>query len=261
MSDQPKSSSSTRSAPEVLSQHQLKGEVERRVILLLIASILIMTAALLWSVYRWYFAFARFGPAVVWRWSGPAIGITFLAFILAIFSGVFLIRNRKRIIYTTADGVWLINGGNRRALQWPEIESIRSSAARYLFSGSAGDPQLRIWLRTAEQEVIHLPSFLTHLSSGQRVIKQHIYPLAMDRYREMMKSGRALRFGPIELSQRGIVHRNRTEPWQNFRQVHLESGRLQIEFQGSKGSRKLSIPARRVPNVDLCVQLLRNIEY
>jgi hypothetical protein len=83
----------------------------------------------------------------------------------------------------------------------------------------------------------------------------------MDRYREMMRSGEALTFGPIKLTQRGIVHRKRNEPWQNFRDVHLEGGRLLIEFQGSKGSRKISIPARRVPNVDLCVQLLRNIEY
>jgi hypothetical protein len=261
MSDQAETGAVARTPPEILSQHQLKPGVERRVSALLLVSLLVMIAAFLWSVYRWYFAFARFGPAVVWRWSGPAIGLALLALLLAIYSGLFLIRNRKLSVYTTPHALWLINGGNRRALPWSDIQSIRSSATRYLWSKSTGEPHVRIWLNTSADEVVKLPSFLTELANGQHTIKEKIYPLAMDRYRKMMKSGQALEFGPIQLTQHGVAYRGSVEPWQNFREVHLEDGRLAIEFQGSKSNRMISIPAWRVPNVDLCVQLLRNIEY
>ncbi|MGD8850316.1 MAG: hypothetical protein PVF18_11360 [Anaerolineales bacterium] len=261
MSNQAQPTAAARTFPDILTQHQLKPSVERRVIWLLIISLLVMIGAFLWSVYRWYFAFARFGPAIVWRWSGPAIGLAFLTLLLAIYAGMFLIRNRKLAVYTTPDALWLINGNQRRALPWTEIQSIRSSAARYLWSRPGSDPQIRIWLRTVHDEVIKLPSSLTSLTDGIQTIKEKVYPLAMDRYRGMMKSGQALEFGPLELTRQGVAYRGRVEPWQNFREVHLENGRLEIEFEGTKRSRKISIPARRVPNVDLCVQLLRNIEY
>jgi hypothetical protein len=77
----------------------------------------------------------------------------------------------------------------------------------------------------------------------------------------MMKSDQVLDFGPLKLSRRGVGYRNHIDPWQNFRDVQLERGRLRVEFQRPNGMKKISIAARSIPNLDLCVQLLRNIEY
>jgi hypothetical protein len=261
MSDRSQSDSGSRTHHQILSQHQLKKSVERRVILLLIISLVIMLASMLWSIYRWYFAYARFGPAVVWRWSSPAIGIAVLAFLLALYSGLFLLRNRQRKIYTSADGLWLINGQNRSMLDWKNISSIRSTAAHYLWSQKDENPQLRILLRTTDDVLIKVPPYLTSLDEAQQIIKRKIYTSAMNRYREMMKAGQSLAFGPLQLTRRGVIYRKRIEPWQNFREVKIEGGRLEVEFRGSEGTRKISIPAWHVPNIDLCVQLLRNIEY
>jgi hypothetical protein len=261
MSDHSQSDSGVRTPHDILSQHQLKPSVERRVILLLIISLATMLASILWSIYRWYFAYARFGPAVVWRWSGPAIGIAILAFLLALYSGLFLLSNRHRKIYITNDGLWFINGGNRRTLNWMDIASIRSSAAHYLWSQQDANPQLQILLTTLDDEVIKVPPYLTGLDDALQIIKRKIYTSAMNRYREVMKAGQPLAFGPLQLTRSGVMYRRRIEPWQNFREVKLEGGRLEVEFRGPEGTRKVSIPARRVPNIDLCVQLLRNIEY
>lgn len=261
MDNQPQSTLGTRKDGEILSQHRLKEGVEQRIVIMLIVGIVTMVAALLWSLYRWLFAFSHFGPAVVWRWTGPAIGIAILALLLAIYSMLFLLRNRQRIVYTTPDGLWLNNRGERRFVSWADIASIQSSAAHYRWLRSNGEPQMRILLRTIGGEVIKIPTFMTALMDLQQLVKEYIYPYAMDRYREMMKSDQVLDFGPLKLSRRGVSYRNHIDPWQNFRDVQLERGRLRVEFQRPNGMKKISIAARSIPNLDLCVQLLRNIEY
>lgn len=261
MSQDPAFTAPAHSHEDTLSEHHLKPEVERRLQLMLIFSLVVMMAALIWSLYRWYFAYARFGPAVVWRWSGPAIGIAFLALLLALYSGLFLLRNRKRKIFTSTAGLWLIHGGNRTALKWQEISSIRSYPASFALSRSGHDPQLRINLRTVDDNLIKLPTFLTELDIAQEIIKKNVYPLAMNRYRALLEADQPLEFGPLQLTRSGVVFRNHTEPWQNFHEVDIEAGRLNLEFRSPEGSSKISIAARKIPNIDLCVQLLRNIEY
>lgn len=247
---------------QFLSQHRLKGNVRRRMSIMLILSIITMVAAILWSLYRWFFAFSHYGPAVVWRWSGPALAIAILAFLLAIYSSLFLLLNRQRIVYTTPDGLRFVNGSNRRFLDWSDIASIQSSAAHYRWGRTDREPQLRIQLRTVEErEVIKIPPSLTDLMGLQQAIKKYIYPDAMNRYRESMKSDQQLDFGPLQLTRRGVGYRKQSYPWQTFRDVQLEGGRLKVEFHGPNGVKKISIAARNVPNIDLCVQLLRNIEY
>jgi hypothetical protein len=261
MSDQIPSSAETRSAHTILSQHKLKRNVKRRVFLLLTFSLLTVLGALLWSVYRWYFAFTRFGPAVVWRWSGPAIGISFLALLLALYAGLFLLRYRRRYMYTTSDGLWFVTGDTRRSIRWPQIASIQNTASKYIWSQPDSGPHMRILLTTIEGETIRIPSFLTAIDEANQIIKANIYPLAMNRYREMMNSGQPLEFGPLQLTSNGVMYRNRMEPWQHFREVRMERGQIMIEFAHPSGNKRISFSARRVPNIDLCVQLLRNIEY
>ncbi len=261
MSQAPASDSPARTHGDILSQHKLNPAVERRAQIMFALSLVVMLAAILWSVYRWYFAFARFGPAVVWRWSGPAIGIALLALLLALYSGLFLLRNRQRVAYTTSVGLWQINGSRQSLVPWHDISSIQSSIDRLAWTRSDRDPHLRITLRTSNDELIRLPASLTELDKAQEIIKKNIYPIAMNRYREMMKAGQPLEFGPLQLTQSGIAYRNKVEQWQSFGDVQIEGGRLKIEFQGPDSARTISIPVHKIPNIDLCVQLLRNIEY
>ncbi|MDF1500485.1 MAG: hypothetical protein P1P76_08450 [Anaerolineales bacterium] len=261
MSDHSGRSGEAYSPGKILSRHELKRSVRRRAAILLAASLIVVLAASAWSIYRWYFAFARFGPAIVWRWSGPAIGIALLATSLAIYAGWFLIRNHQRAVYSSEEGLWFVNGRNQRLIPWTDLASIQISAAAYTWSRSDNDTQMRISINTLGGETVRIPSSLTKLDELHQIIKQRIYPMTMNRYREMMNKGQPLDFGPIKLTRSGVTYRKRVEPWQNFREVSLERGRLKIEFQRPKGSQRISIAARHVPNVDLCVQLLRNIEY
>lgn len=246
---------------EVLSQHHFDPSVKRRVLYLLVASLVVALAAVLWSIYRWYFAFARFGPAIVWRWSGPAIGIALLALLLATFCALFLVRNRRRQLITSPQGLGLFNAKERLSLPWSDIVSIRTAAAPFALLRRGERAQIRISLRTLDDQIINLSPYLTDLAEAQQIIKKNIYPTAMNRYRELMKAGQPLEFGPLQLTRRGITYKGRSEPWQQLRDHKLERGRLIIEFRGNARSRKFSIPAARIPNIDLCVQLLRNIEY
>lgn len=250
-----------RTPQSILSRHELKQNVERRAFIVLALSLLVLLAASVWSIYRWYFAYSRFGPAVVWRWSAPTILTSIFAMILTIYASLFLIRNRQRRIFTTQDAILFVNGGNRHALPWSGIASIQSSAARYAWSRSKHDPLLRITLSTVDSDTIKIPAYLTALNDLLRILKTRLYPLAMDRYRELMKSGHPIEFGPLQLTRTGVLHRGQTEQWQYFRDVKLESGKLKIEFNRPGGSKLISIPAQRVPNIDLCAQLLKNIEF
>jgi hypothetical protein len=92
------------------------------------------------------------------------------------------------------------------------------------------------------------------------MIKSQIYQGLLERYRETLQGGQRLDFGPLKLTTQEIVMSRAKIPWDQVRGVSLERGRL-IILSGVDGSTKTKIPAKKVLNVDLVVQLIQKMEF
>ncbi|MEX0787350.1 MAG: DUF6585 family protein [Anaerolineales bacterium] len=207
--------------------------------------------------YRWYFAYARFGPAVVWRWASPAWVLAALLFGLGGLLALRALRVAPRRVHLYAGGLVWIEGRRSRALAWSEIAQIYTAGVSYGLLGMVWGNRVRVTLLPARGRPIRLTEDLAHLDSLLEAIKHSVYPRLLAESRQAFNAGAALAFGPLMLQKDGIVRGARRIPWSSVKAANLESGRLQIQIADGAGSSRLRVSANQIPNADLCLQLIQ----
>ena len=100
----------------------------------------------------------------------------------------------------------------------------------------------------------------TTLDNFTQAIKKHLYPLRLETYRSALERNETITFGPIRCSPEGLQYRREIHPWKSIASASLQEGRLILVIQGKDGLKTLRIDAGRIPNPDLCAQIIENIE-
>jgi len=213
-------------------------------------------AAIAFGFWRWYFAYANYGPAVVWRWASPAWAAAAALFALGAVQTLRAIQVARRRLYLYAGGiVWQV-GGRARALAWAEIAQIYTVMVRYGLFGLVWGSRLRVTLVPSRGRLIHLTEDLADLDTLLQHIKHSVYPRLLAQSRQAFNAGEALPFGPLTLQRDGILRHGRVIPWRAVRTTNLDSGRLTITFTEGQTQSRVRIPVSRIPNADLCIQLI-----
>lgn len=207
--------------------------------------------------WRWYFAYANYGPAVVWRWASPAWAAGAALFALGAVQTFRAIQVSRRKLHLYAGGiVWQV-GRRARALAWADVAQIYTSIVRYGLFGFVWGSRLRVTLLPSTGRLIQLTEDLADLDSLLQHIKHSVYPRLLAQSRQAFNAGVALPFGPLTLQRDGILRRGRVIPWRAVRSADLESGRLTITFTEANAPGLIRLPVSRIPNADLCLQLIQ----
>jgi hypothetical protein len=220
-----------------------------------------MAAAFLWAIFRWYFAYHTFGPAVVGRWTIPAL---ILALVFAVVGGsglILYLSARSYIVVTGEAGVKIMKLYSKISIPWEDIDFIRSSSIRYGAASLEWGKRSSLWLHTSSRRVFRLANNLTDFNRLVDSIKANLYPRYLGQYRHDLNQGKSIAFGPILLTPGGINIGRNTCDWSTIEDVALARGRLTIETRDGEREKVYSFPARKIPNPDLCAQLIQNIEY
>ncbi len=209
--------------------------------------------------YRWYLASTQYGPAVVAKWSTPWF-ITaggFGAFCLLIL--VFLWRGRRLEVGLYGAGIVYQLGKKRISVPWQDIYRLHASAVRYGIFGLiwGGDMEVRLDIRGGQQ--IRLTRTIANLSDLVEKIKRNIYPFLLAGYTRAFNQGQALEFGPLTLNGEGIMRSGKLLPWSELASADLERGLLQLTPVKGGTGRKMKLPAHKIPNLDVCLQLIQNL--
>lgn len=228
---------------------------------LLSASLLAAAISLGLAIYRWNFAYAHFGPAVVWRWSRPYLSAAAVFAIFALVQGALMARERRHQVSTHAHGLLLRQGSRVLFIPWGSIDGLRIAVVRYGFPGWIWGDSSQLLLDTNDGAHHRLTGALTDLHSLIGEIKARVFPRLLDRYRTQLERRQAIEFGPIHLLPDRLTVRRRAIPWQDVRQAGIQGGRFQIHYETRRGAGRVSLPVRSVPNADLCKQLIESIEY
>jgi len=243
------------------TSHPVKLELLRTYLTVTTLGFIGAIAAFIWAIFRWYFAYHHFGPAVVGRWTTPAL---ILSLVLATFGAIGLIlylSARNYRVATNEISVLITKRNHAVSIPWEEIEFVRSSSIRYGVAKLEWGNRSTLWIHTSSGQVFRFANNLTDFNSLAETIKANLYPRYLALYRQYLNQGQSIDFGPVQLTPSGIVFGRRECHWSALEGVSLIRGRLTITVNNEARMKSYSIPARKIPNSDLCAQLIQNIEY
>ena len=242
----------------IISEHNLRREY--RMLCMLIAAIGISTAAISGAIgiYRWYFAYRHYGPAAVTRWSGPAIGISFGCAILGFIGLACLLHLRGSYAKAYAGGILVHRGRKTEKISYDQIQAVSTSTIRYGLPWFDWGTRTKLTLHLKQGRRVSLTECLNNLDQLAITVKQRVYPGLLNQYRKALQEGHAVQFGSVQISTQGIYYGKRMYPWSEIGNVSLERGLLAVHTQASARKRAIRISVHRVPNIDLCFQLIQH---
>ncbi len=243
----------------LIHEHKMRTSRQSFYLGLAAATLGASVLSLAYGIWRWYFAFANFGPAVVWRWSwsallaGIALAVTGLG---ALVAGR---RQRWPEVRTYRRGLSVRSGRRQAQIPWKDIARVYTASIRYGLRrlGWKGHAQLTVILQDGRR--LTLTNLLSDFDLLVETIKRNIYPRLLVRYTRAFNQGKPVRFGPLTLDAQGVHKGRKILLWHEIGQSVLRDGRLTLEPTATSRARRMQVPAHEVPNVDLCVQLLQRI--
>jgi hypothetical protein len=262
------SSPSSEQLGPLVSEHHPRDEIARGYGVLAALSLVGAGAAAAVGLVRWYLAYSHYGPALVWRWSTPAflmaagLGVVSLGAVFA--AG----RVHGLAVRVHENGLVLLRGRRGTWIPWNEIRTVQTSSIRY---GLPGFPRQREADLVVEYEKtpsgnphptrgprsVRLPHTLGGMESLGTSVKARVYPLLLEAYSASFNRGQPIEFGRVHLTAEGLRVGKQVFPWKSLSEASLARGELVLRGTPSSGTSLLRIPAHRVPNVELCLQLIQ----
>ncbi len=242
----------------IISKHSLRKEY--RTYCVLLTTIGLSTAFLSGAIgiYRWYFAYRHYGPAAVVRWSGPAIGLSIVSTLLGFIGLACLLHLRGSYAKVCSGGILLGRRGKTEKIPWDQIHAISTASVRYGLLWFTWGNSSRITLHLKPDGKRTLSQSLSDLDQLAIAAKKFVYPGLLEQYRNSLQKGDAVQFGSIEIKRDELLHGKRRIPWAEISEVTLARGFLRIHTQSSRWKRSIRLSAQRIPNIDLCFQLMQH---
>ncbi|MBN2556149.1 MAG: hypothetical protein JXA97_09465 [Anaerolineales bacterium] len=208
---------------------------------------------------RLYDAYQNYGPALISRWTSPllaASGALWLFLILSILD----YHTLKSCCATVYEGGIVIERNSRKVnLRWGEIEALVIKATRYLVPFLNRQAPLRLQIHSAGKKPLSIQHTLEDMPELIDTLKAQVYPRVLEECRRTLDQGGKVIMGPFHLSAAELRVGKRSIGWVSVRQVHLEKGRICLHFLSGKRTQTARIPAHKIPNVDLCIQIIHHL--
>lgn len=208
-------------------------------------------AACAFGLWGWYFALSTYGPAAVPRWTtvwlvaAPPLGLAGMVCLARFW------HLARGWVEASPDGLRVHRGRRSEWIPWDAIREIRALPSR-----RPGTPFAALELRLANARRLRLTRSLADLEGLIQQIKRSAYPLLQDRLRTQFNRGEALDFGPLRLTPEGVQAGRKSIQWGRLQSMDVRAGQLNLLAHPPERTR-IRVSAARVPNIDVCVQIIR----
>jgi hypothetical protein len=210
-------------------------------------------------VWQWQKTISNFGPAALMRWIAIPFWATLFFSVLSIFSFVLLRRTRQRELQVSNMGLTIRRGKNLKSIAWDDIAHIHTVLERFGIFGISWGEKTEIHLVNSDGGEFKFNQSYERIDELIEEIKHFVYPRLLEQYRLAFNRGEPISFGPLILTSDGILNGRKALRWKDLKAIKMESGSLKLRpFENSDGPR-FSIPAHKVPNIDLCIQLINHL--
>ena len=204
------------------------------------------------GIWAWIFATTTYGPAAVPRWSNawfttsPVLGFLGIACLLRAW------WLRRLRFEAHAEGLRVGRGKGATWIPWSTVLEVRAAPAGTRGMYAALD------LRLDDGRRVRATRALADLDALVERVKRGAFPGLLEASRQQFNLGQTLAFGPLRLSPDGVQAGRKAVQWKDVQAVEVRGGRLVISARPPDTTR-LRVAAGRVPNVDVCVQLVRHL--
>ncbi len=251
-----------------VSEHHPRDEIARGYRVLAALCLVGAGAAAAVGLVRWYLAYSHYGPALVWRWSTPAFVMAAGLGVVALGAVTAAGRVHGLAVRVHENGLVLLRGRRGTWIPWNQIRTVRTSSIRYGLPGFPREREADLVLEYEKapsgnphpapgSRTVRLPHTLGGLESLGAAVKERVYPLLLGAYSASFNQGRPIEFGKVQLTTDGPRVGKQLLPWKSLSEASLARGDLVLRGSPSSGTSLVRIPAHRVPNVELCLQLIQ----
>lgn len=154
----------------------------------------------------------------------------------------------------------ILQGDHQITVPWKDIEEIHTSVIRYGLLTPSQENRVRLALRLKNGRRLRFSDAIEGLPRLSDEIKRHVYPKLFEAKRRAFNQGQELSFGALKISPSHLKFGSRILKWDQLQSVKLLEGYLEVRCKmDQKKGGKIRIPARKIPNVDLSLQLLQEL--
>jgi hypothetical protein len=210
------------------------------------------------AAWRWYFAYRHFGPALVTRWSAPALWICLGLISLGAYGLSAWWRSRGLRLRVYENGIRFNQGRRRGDFRWEQIRQIHTTVVHYGLLGLTWGRRTVLTLLMDDNQQLNLTHTLSEMDVLTKNIKRYIYPVLLGQYRENLRYGHPISFGPLIVTSHGIKQGQRKWEWEDLERATLDHGVLRIQTNAKGRHADIRLSVEEVPNVDLCMQLIQH---
>ena len=247
------------SIPYDLQVLQIRARIRSRNNVFFISSVLGFLVTFLVGIGRWQFALQNYGPASIRNLIAPVLWFLFFFMALSIVAFLNLRRFRGVELQISPSGLVIQKSKTLESIMWHEVSRIRASFVRYGLFGFAWGRKTELEIFTEEGRRYRFDQSIEAIDTLIELTKSYVYPILFEKYRETFNQGEPLNFGPLILTSDGILNSRKALRWKDLGEIRLKEGMLQLQpFENIDGP-KLSVSAHKIPNIDLCLQLIRHM--
>jgi hypothetical protein len=243
----------------LLSEHRARSVLRVQAQAVAAAGLSLAIVAGAMGIWAGVFALEHYGLAAlarwvsVWAWGAGLLTLTACAGLLRV---IFL---RKEWVRIYPSGLAVRGSGGIVFVPWDQIHEMEVRLVRYGLPVFTARQEAALLLRYGVRGQLRLTHALDGFDSVVQRVKQETYPRLLGEYIHAFNAGGVVAFGPIRLTGDGIAGRRRLISWQQLDAVSLERGVLRLTQNRDGRHSTISFPASRIPNIDLCLQLIQQL--
>lgn len=242
----------------LIRQHRLRRSLRLGYTAVMLIGIVGTVVLFTLALWRWSFAYRHYGPAVVLRWTLPYAIAGLASSALGLYGFWQSRRHRNLTVGVHPSGLSVRQGGEEASLNWDQIHSIFTTSVRYSPLSFVRGWRTTLTLHSRAGSTFQFTERLSGFHELAASVKRYVYPPRLAECRQRLKRDLPVSFGPITLTARGLQLKGRWRAWKQVESVTLERGLFEVRLRGEPRGSRLRIPVRRIPNVDLCYQLVRH---
>jgi len=204
-------------------------------------------------------ALTRYGPAVLAPWTSPWL---FSSSSLLALGGAALLHTawlETRYVSPTRRGLAHRLRVRSGFLAWEDVQAVYAGTVRYGFGRWTWGRRGLLRLVNRQGNRLTLPATLAGLDRVAAHAKARAYPALLADGRERFNRGEGLAFGPIRLDRSGLVLARRAVKWEELDSVTVDGGILRLTIRRTDRLRTYQFPVWKIPNFDLCLQILTHL--
>jgi hypothetical protein len=211
--------------------------------------------------WRGYYALNTYGPAVLWRWIAPSLWAAGIASLIGLGGLILTLRTRNIKVQISPKEIAIEQRRKHIQIPWDALERIYTKSVNYEIFNMAWGRNVELTLLTRSGERIRINQPIDQPEVLIQKVKNHIYPRLLTAYRHAFSRGEPLAFDLFQLTAEGITQGKKVVKWEEIREVSLNHGRLHVFSFDKKHGPIINVPAHKIPNVDLCVQLMQHLGH